>query len=257
MCSEALHPAFDRDRFLLRQQLLALTGEKYYVWDEAGEVLLFMERPYHTLRSLAAVLAGTIAAGVVIVLGFLVASLLPKGAATAAVGGGGVLLGLVALVVVAVTLTPRRHLTIYRDDTKREPLLHIRQDHKWTFLRASYTVETPRGEMLGRLEKNYIYNLFRKRWYLYGPDGAVIVTAFEDSLLLSMLRRLLGPLFGVLRTNFIIALGEDDRVVVGEFNRKFTLLDRYVLDLTRDRERTLDRRLAVALGVMLDTGERR
>jgi hypothetical protein len=45
--------------------------------------------------------------------------------------------------------------------------------------------------------------------------------------------------------------------VVGEFNRKFTLLDRYVLDLSRDEERALDRRVAVAMGVMLDTGERR
>jgi hypothetical protein len=44
---------------------------------------------------------------------------------------------------------------------------------------------------------------------------------------------------------------------VGEFNRKFTILDRYVLDLSRDSARALDRRVAVAMGVMLDTGERR
>jgi len=45
--------------------------------------------------------------------------------------------------------------------------------------------------------------------------------------------------------------------VFGEFNRKFTLLDRYVLDLSADPARTFDRRVALALGVMLDTGERR
>ena len=45
--------------------------------------------------------------------------------------------------------------------------------------------------------------------------------------------------------------------LVGTFNRKFTLLDRYVLDLTGDPGRMLDRRIALALGVMLDTGERR
>ena len=45
--------------------------------------------------------------------------------------------------------------------------------------------------------------------------------------------------------------------MIGEFNRKLTLLDRYVLDLTADRERVFDRRIALALGVMLDTGERR
>ena len=34
-------------------------------------------------------------------------------------------------------------------------------------------------------------------------------------------------------------------------------LDRYVLDMSGDLSRTLDRRIALALGVMLDTGERR
>jgi hypothetical protein len=43
----------------------------------------------------------------------------------------------------------------------------------------------------------------------------------------------------------------------GEFNRNFTLFDRYVLDLSRDRPRLIDRRLAIALGVLLDTGENR
>ena len=50
--------------------------------------------------------------------------------------------------------------------------------------------------------------------------------------------------------------GESDEVI-GEFNRKFTILDRYVLDLKADGARSMDRRVALALGVMLDTGERR
>ena len=45
--------------------------------------------------------------------------------------------------------------------------------------------------------------------------------------------------------------------MIGEFNRKFTILDRYVLDMTADPAHELDRRIALALGVMLDTGERR
>jgi hypothetical protein len=49
----------------------------------------------------------------------------------------------------------------------------------------------------------------------------------------------------------------DFETVLGELNRKFTLFDKYVLDLTHDPQRTLDRRVALALGVMLDTGEGR
>jgi hypothetical protein len=77
----------------------------------------------------------------------------------------------------------------------------------------------------------------------------------EDSIVLSLLRRVLGPFFGLLRTNFVFQ--RPDGEVLGEFNRKLTLLDRYILDLTADAERVFDRRVALASGVMLDTGERR
>jgi hypothetical protein len=71
-----------------------------------------------------------------------------------------------------------------------------------------------------------------------------------------LVSRLLGPMLGFLRTNFVFHRAGSDRVI-GEFKRKLTLFDRYVLDLTADRERAFDRRVALALGVMLDTGERR
>jgi len=83
-----------------------------------------------------------------------------------------------------------------------------------------------------------------------------IAVALEDSILLSMLRRFFGPLFGLLRTNFMI-MSPDFSDVLGELNRKLTLFDKYVLDLTHDPDRLLDRRIALALGVMLDTGEHR
>jgi hypothetical protein len=54
-----------------------------------------------------------------------------------------------------------------------------------------------------------------------------------------------------------VILRPDGVTELGEFKRKLTILDRYVLDLGADRARTLDRRIAVAMGVMLDTGERR
>jgi hypothetical protein len=40
-------------------------------------------------------------------------------------------------------------------------------------------------------------------------------------------------------------------------DRKFKLRDEYVLDLSGDRERRIDRRLAIALAVGLDTLQNR
>ena len=57
-------------------------------------------------------------------------------------------------------------------------------------------------------------------------------------------------------TNFVFqAAGSDE--VIGQFNRKFSLFDRYVLDLSEDPQHQIDRRLGVALALLLDTGERR
>ncbi len=112
------------------------------------------------------------------------------------------------------------------------------------------------GEPIARLRKAYVHNVVRKRWYVETPGGQPLAMAIEDSIVLSLLRRVLGPFFGFLRTNFVFVRGGDAEVF-GEFNRKFTLLDRYVLDLRADPERTFDRRIALALGIMLDTGEGR
>src|ERR1044071_4382581 len=48
-------PAFDRDIFLLRQQMLKIS-EKYDVGDEQGNKIIFVERPAHLLRNLGAIL---------------------------------------------------------------------------------------------------------------------------------------------------------------------------------------------------------
>src|SRR5436309_158900 len=246
---------FDRDVFLLRQQMLRIS-EKYDVADEQGNKIVFVERPAHLLRNLGAILAGIVAAAVG---GGLLGGLadMAKGSAFEDVLVLVAALGAVTVFfVVAVGLSAKRHVTFYRDQTKRGKLLEVLQDRKWQPITATFTVRDAAGRPLALLRKNYLFNLVRKRWYVNAPNGTTLYMAKEDSIILSLLRRLLGPLFGLLRTNFVIVRGDSDDVV-GEFNRKFTILDRYVLDLKADRNRLLDRRVALALGVMLDTGERR
>ncbi len=252
-----LDPAFDRDRFLLRERVLTVTA-RYDVGTEDGRPLLYVERPTYPVRTLLAWALGLVAAGAVMGwTGRLAAAAGPGAAGPAALLGWG--LTLATFVVVSMSARPRRHVTVYRDRSRAEVLLRIRQDQRLAVLTRTYTVITVGGEALGRLRKTYVHNLLRKRWYVEVPPGRVVALAVEDSIVLSLLRRLLGSLFGVLRTNFLLlwAGGPAAGVVFGEFNRKFTVLDRYVLDLTGDPDRELDRRVALALGVMLDTGERR
>jgi len=249
-------PVFDRDLFLLRQQMLKIS-EKYDVADEKGNNIIYIERPAHLLRNLGAILAALLAWGLVFAAFMAVADQTPPNStARAILATLGVVLAFAAAFAVGIPLSAKRHVTFYRDGSKRDRLLEVLQDKKWQPITMTYTVRDFRGKPLAKFAKNVLYNAIRKRWYIYGPDGRLQFLAKEDSVILSLLRRVLGPMMGLLRTNFII-LRPDSEDVIGEFKRKFTILDRYVLDMSGDPQRLMDRRVALALGVMLDTGERR
>ena len=251
----ATDEAFDRDRFLLRQQHFAINA-KYEVWNEQGQPILFIERPAHLLRNLGAMLCGLLAAGVTGVLCFLVLRLL-FGPNSQQVGALVlcVVLAIVAcvvvLAVVATALSAKRHVTFYRDASRSARLLEVLQEEKLTFLVQHFAVRDPEGRPLARLTKNSLWDFIQKRWQCDAPDGRPLCVAREE-FWHALLTRTLGKLFPM-NFNFYDGNG----ALVGSFNRKFTLLDRYVLDLTGDPGRSLDRRIALALGVMLDTGERR
>jgi len=257
-----LHPALDRDRFLLRQKLITLS-EKYVVCDDEQRPILYVERPAHVWRNLLAAFAALVFFGVTFVVALVVGLGLAQtvqpnwiGYVTMVVL---IILSLVLTVVVGITLSPKRHISFFTDESKERLLLQVLQDAKFQPIVATYTVLTPEGDLLARMRKNYLYNFFRRKWDVFDAQGNKVLIGREDSLLLSLLRRLLGPMLGFLRANFILVVPRPDNTEItrGEFNRNFTIFDRYVLDLSRDRPRMIDRRVAIALGVLLDTGEHR
>jgi hypothetical protein len=248
-------PIFGRDVFLMRQKIAI--NEVYTVTDEQGQPLLAIERPAHFFRNLAALGAGFVAFFVVTTLFTAVAA--PFG--DSALGGLIALLGVIAAPVLGVVtwlgLSRKRHVSFFAGAEPAGPrIVEILQDHKVRFPTQTYTVRDDVGRRLGILSKNYLYNIFRKQWTIHDWRGKPVCVVKEDSIILSLLRRFLGPAFGLLRTNFIFLQHGSERDL-GEFKRKLTILDRYVLDLSADQTRTLDRKLAVATAVMLDSAERR
>ena len=256
----AVDPVFDRDKFLMKQQLMTVQ-ERYDIVDEAGKPILFAERPRHHLRSIVSIFAllivwGVVGGGLAVLSDVLVPTRATSNLA-AILGIAAMAVGLVAGIVVAVVVSAKRHVTFYRDANKTERLLEILQDAKFQPVTMTFTVRDAGGTVLALLRKNIFTNFLRKKWHCLSPDGSrTIFIAKEDSVILSLLRRLLGSFFGLLRAQYIFTRGTTDSVF-GEFNRKFTLLDRYVVDLTRDPQRQFDRRILLAMGIMLDSGERR
>jgi hypothetical protein len=251
-------PVFNRDIFLLRQKVAI--NQKYQVSDEEGNALVFVERPTYFWWTMLALL-GSAVVTIVLLTVLLAVTMGPRVPGTNPPPDSPMatvvpMLMPVVFVLLAMAFSKKRHVTFYRDESKTEKMFEVLQDKKIQFPIRTYTVRDANGTRLGSFKKNYLYNLFRKRWVMRSANGSVMCVAKEDSIILSLLRRVLGPMFGLLRTNYVITRGVGT-TVLGEFKRKFTILDRYVLDLSADRRRDLDRRMAVALGVMLDTGERR
>lgn len=232
---------FDRDIFLLREKHFAI-NTKYHVRDEAGSPLLYVERP--------ALFWTRVMAVILIFITFIVFSPVFR-----AVFG----LDISWLVfAVAYFVGPRRDIFFYPDENKTAAILTVTQDYFVQFPATRFTLRDLAGNVLAVYKKNRFTDFLRKRWWVYGPDGALLAVAHEDSIILSLLRRLTGFIydFAVFRTNFVIYAADRERVL-GEFNRKMTIFDRYTLDLSEDAAGALDRRAALALGVLLDTGEGR
>jgi hypothetical protein len=245
---------FNRDVFLLRQKQIAIS-EKYAVWSEDGTPLLFVERPAHLIRNLLALFAG-FAAGIAVFAFFVLTFALVPDSFRGVYILLGSLLGVAAILAVYIMLEQKRHVEFYADKTKKRKVLRVIQERKIELLNATYSVMDETGIKIGTFRKNHLRGLLRKHWACSDAGGNALFVAHEDSIAHALLRRLIGPFFGLLRLNFIFCDVQNGSVL-GEFNRSFTILDRYVLDMSRDGENRIDRRLAMAMGVMLDSGERR
>lgn len=247
-------PIFGRDVFLMRQQALRI-NERYNVTDDNGTPILFVERPAHFFRNLLATVTAFVAAIAWVTALTTFGDDLGPGTLRAVFGIIGVLGFFPVLVITWAKLAKKRHVSFYTGEDKQVRLLEVLQDQKLHFIFATFTVFGADGTVLAQLRKNYLYNLIRRKWDVLDPNGNVAWVAREDSIILSLVRRLV-PFMSLIRTNFIFQRAGSD-AVIGELRRRMTILDRYSLDLKADRTRAFDRRIAVALGVMLDTGERR
>jgi len=147
----------------------------------------------------------------------------------------------------------KRHISIFTDRQRKEELMKIMQDTVFMILYKRFTLVDSSGQVLGRFRRNNLISILRRTWEMLSPDGKVLGQVIEDSWFKALFRRF-GPLGEFFKTDFIFILGGRE---VGKFIRKWTIRDNYVLDLTGDPDKGVDRRMAVAMGVLLDTEEGR
>jgi uncharacterized protein YxjI len=153
----------------------------------------------------------------------------------------------------------KEEIRFFADEAETQELFQIKA-RSWLDTGSSkYDVIDAQEGNIGLLEHVFGKSLFRSTWRISSPEGEEIAIARERSQPLAILRRVIDfvPDVGGLIPipyNFDILIGDQ---VIGRMDRKFQLRDRYVLDLSGDPEKKLDRRLAIALAIGLDTLQNR
>jgi uncharacterized protein YxjI len=156
-------------------------------------------------------------------------------------------------------LAVKERVNFFADEAETQELFHV-QARTWLDTGGSrYDVVDAHDGTIGTLHHVLRKSLLRTTWTIANAEGEEIAIARERSQAMAIARRAIDfvPDVGGLIPipyNFDILVGSE---VVGTMNRKFQLRDRYVLDLSGDPDRKLDRRVAVALAVGLDTLQNR
>ena len=150
----------------------------------------------------------------------------------------------------------KEDIRFFTDESKTQELMRIKALHRFD-PRATYDV-TVNGERIGQIQKVFGASLLRSTYRLYDVNGQQDVIVEERSLPTAIIRRIVHVIPFVediaswlpIPYDFVFKRGE---VIIGHHRRRrWKLIDVYDIDLSLDLQRTLDRRLVLALSVGMD-----
>ena len=146
----------------------------------------------------------------------------------------------------------KEDIRFFADENEARELWRIKARSLMEF-GGRYDVTTPEGEKIGVLGKVFGKSLLRSTWSIMDAGEQELAVAKERSVPIAILRRVIDAVpygdFVPIPFHFTIDAAERH---VGDLNRRFGIRDTYDLDVSGDVERSIDRRLAVSLGIALD-----
>ena len=145
----------------------------------------------------------------------------------------------------------REDIRVYADESKSRELLYIQARQILDFSAAYDVIDSQSRMKIGVLRRKGLKSIVQDEWELLNASDQPVGILHEDSMAQALLRRfLLGTL---LPQNYDLLLA-DTRVA--DLRQRFNLF-RYELDIdcSMDTARRLDRRLAIAAGILLATVE--
>jgi uncharacterized protein YxjI len=154
-------------------------------------------------------------------------------------------------------LTLKEDIGFFADEELTIPYMRIQALQRFD-PRARYNVTLADGTLIGQIQKIFRASLLRSTYRLYDPMGTEVATAAEEKMDVALFRRLVGFIPYIdnvanwlpIPYHFTFTRGDQ---LLGTYRRQlYKLRDTYTLDLTPDADRTLDRRLVLAIAVGMD-----
>ncbi|HEX2180600.1 MAG TPA: hypothetical protein VHL54_14005 [Actinomycetota bacterium] len=151
----------------------------------------------------------------------------------------------------------KEDIRFYTDESRTQELLRIKARQRFD-PRARYDVTDGAGGTLGAIQKVFGASLLRSTYKIFGASGEEVATVMEESQAVALIRRLVGfvPYLDDVANwlpipyHFVFLRGEQ---VLGHHRRRlYKLKDTYDIDMSPDSNRTIDRRLVLAIAVGMD-----
>jgi uncharacterized protein YxjI len=151
----------------------------------------------------------------------------------------------------------KEDIRFYTDDSKQGELMRIKARQRFD-PRARYDVTSADGGKVGEIQKVFGASLLRSTYALFDAAGHEVARASEKSLAVALFRRLvgfvpyLGDLADWLPIPYHFEFKRGDTVLGTHSRQAFKLRDTYTIDMSGDPQRSIDRRLVLAIAVGMD-----
>jgi uncharacterized protein YxjI len=151
----------------------------------------------------------------------------------------------------------KEDIRFYVDDTKQQELLRILARQRFD-PRATYDVTDEAGTKIGEIQKVFGRSLLRSTYRINDASGAELATVTEKNMWVALLRRAVGFIPYIenvadwlpIPYHFVFMRGDE---IIGVNTRHlWKIRDVYTIDMRGDPQRTLDRRLVLAIAVGMD-----
>ena len=151
----------------------------------------------------------------------------------------------------------KEDIRFYADDTKQQELLRINARQRFD-PRARYDVTAADGTKIGEIQKVFGASLLRSTYTVFDAEGNEVARASEKSLAVALFRRLVdlvpyvGGFSDWLPIPYHFDFKRGDTLLGTHTRQAWKFRDTYTIDMSGDPQRTLDRRLILAIAVGMD-----